>query len=59
MESDGGKGGEEGIRKKNGKAKSVLYFYHVHSPSCRFKFPLHVFLIPTAGNKMNVEVQLS
>lgn len=47
---------EEG---KNGRAKSVLYFYHMHSPSCPLKFPQHVFLIPTYGNKMNVEVPLS
>lgn len=53
------KGGGGGGRKKDGKAKSVLYFYRVHSPSCPLKFPLHAFLIPTAGNKMNLELQSS
>ena len=51
--------GRKGRTKKNGEAKSVLYFYRVHSPSCPSEFPLHVFLNPTDGNKMNLEVQLS
>lgn len=43
LKSDGGK--ETGRKMPK---QSVVYFYHMHFRSCTLKFPLHVFLIPTA-----------
>lgn len=44
--------------RKVGK-QSVVYFYRMHSRSCPLKIHLHVFLIPTDGNKINLDVRLS